>query len=327
MPQDQPFTPRRPSQDRSEAGAPADSVGSSESFSAPLDADAAALLADIAAFDIDAARQRVQQIDARHTGLRRSTTVFPPAAADPGLPRVQVPADVPPAARVTAPVQPEKAGPAGLLGQLRAEVATRQQRASDLDREQGAVRAGFDRRLRQVFDYLHELSKQLNYLKPAINRAYFFLDSNDAFRNLTWQEGFTDLRTFPQQEGGGIERVTFSYTLRGPGERTLERPGPGVERLRKMLFDLGLRFECREVRNRQRELERAVFTVADEILVQMVWRADLEKGAVVLESRNLERLGHAVVSLRPEAVDQGMLDEFGLLLLGRENRFRAHLLR
>lgn len=306
---------------------PTDPVGGGENLSTPLDADAAALLADIAAFDIDAARQRVQEIDARHTGLRRSTTVFPRAAADPGLPRVPAPADVPPAVRVAAPVEPEKAGPGGLLGQLRAEVANRQQRASELNRAQGAVRAGFDRRLRKVFDYLHDLSKQLNYLKPAISRAYFFLDSSDAFRDLTWQEGFTDLRTLPQQEGGGIERVTFSYTLRGPGERTLERPGPGVERLRKMLFDLGLRFECREVRNRQRELERAVFTVADEILVQMVWRADLEKGAVVLESRNLERFGHTVVNLRPEAIDQGVLDEFGLLLLGRENRFRAHLLR
>jgi hypothetical protein len=298
-----------------------------EDVSAPLDADAAALLADIAAFDIDAARQRVQEIDARHTGLRRSNTVFPQAEADPGLPRVPTPVDVPPAARPVSPVEPQKSGPGGLLGQLRAEVASRQQHVSELTREQGAVRAVFDRRLRQVFDYLHELSKQLNYLKPAINRAYFFLDANDAFRNLTWQEGFTDLRTLSQTEGGGIERVTFSYTLRGPGERVLERPGPGVERLRKMLFDLGLRFECKEIRNRQRELERAVFTVADEILVQMVWRADPDKGAVVLESRNLERLGHAVVSLRPEAIDQGVLDEFGLLLLGRENRFRAHLMR
>ena len=103
--------------------------------------------------------------------------------------------------------------------------------------------------------------------------------------------------------------------------------GKGVERLRHILFDLGLRFECRERRNRQRELEQAWFTVADEVNVQLVWRADLDKGVVVLESRNLERLGHAMVSLLPESVGEAMLDEFGRLVLGRENSFRAHLLR
>ena len=42
---------------------------------------------------------------------------------------------------------------------------------------------------------------------------------------------------------------------------------------------------------------------------------------------HLERLGHAVVSLLPESVGEAMLDEFGRLVLGRENSFRAHLLR
>ena len=299
----------------------------SERVTAPLDAEAAALLADIEAFDIEAARRRVQEIDARHTGLRRSSTVFPGVAADPGLPCVPALSEVEPVTRGDVPEVSGKAGSVGLLGQLRDEVANRQRRANEASQEQGVVRATLDRRLRLVFDYLHDLGTQLNYLKPQIDRAYFFLDSDDAFRELTWFEGFTDLRTLPQQDGGGIERVTFSYTLKGPGERTLERAGPGVERLRHILFDLGLRFECRELRNRQRELEQAWFTVADEVNVQMVWRADLDKGVVVLESRNLERLGHAVVSLLPESVGEAMLDEFGRLVLGRENSFRSYLLR
>lgn len=294
----------------------------------PLDAEAAALLADIEAFDIEAARRRVQEADARHTGLRRSSTVFPGVVADPGLPCVPaLSGGEPPVAAGGASQGREKAGPGGLLGQLRDEVADRQRRANEASQEQKVVRATLDRRLRLVFDYLHDLCTQLNYLKPQVSRAYFFLDSDDAFRELSWHEGFTDLRTLPQQEGGGIERVTFTYTLKGAGERTLERAGPGVERLRHILFDLGLRFECRELRNRQRELEHAWFTVADEVNVQMVWRADLDKGVVVVESRNLERLGHAVVSLSPESVCHAMLDEFGRLVLGRENSFRSYFLR
>lgn len=321
MPQDPPSVRRPSSKVLPEGAAPAD-----EPLGDSLDVEAAALLADIEAFDIEAARRRVQEIDARNTGPRRSSTVFPSVEPAPGLPSIPALPEVTPVAE-EVPVERDKAGPGGLLAQLRDEVSTRQRRADEASQEQGAMRATLDRRLRLVFDYLHDLCTQLNYLKPRVNRAYFFLDSDDAFRELGWLEGFTDLRTRPQQEGGGIERVTFTYTLRGPGERTLERAGPGVERLRHVLFDLGLRFECRELRNRQRELEQAWFTVADEVNVQLVWRADLDKGVVVLESRNLERLGHATVSLLPESVGEAMLDEFGRLVLGRENSFRSYIVR
>jgi hypothetical protein len=49
------------------------------------------------------------------------------------------------------------------------------------------------------------------------------------------------------------------------GQRSLERSGGAVERLRQMLFDLGLKFECQERRNRMRELESGLFVVADEV--------------------------------------------------------------
>lgn len=326
MPQD-PSPIRRFSSQSSPEGGLASVAPAGERVSDPLDAEAAALLADIETFDIEAARRRVQEIDARHTGLRRSSTVFPGVVGSSGVPSVSNRPEVEPVVGNGASEVREKAGLGGLLGQLRDEVANRQQRVNEDSREKGLVRATLDRRLRLVFEYLHDLCTQLNYLKPQVSRTYFFLDSDDAFRELAWFEGFTDLRSFPQQEGGGIERVTFSYTLKGPGERTLERAGPGVERLRHVLFDLGLRFECRELRNRQRELEQGWFTVADEVNVQMVWRADLEKGVLVLESRNLERFGHAVVSLLPESVGQSMLDEFGRLVLGRDNSFRTYLRR
>ena len=52
-------------------------------------------------------------------------------------------------------------------------------------------------------------------------------------------------------------------------------------------------------------------------------RALAAKGAIVLETRNLERLGSDVhARIRPDAVDQALLDEFGRLVLGLPNRFR-----
>ncbi len=42
----------------------------------------------------------------------------------------------------------------------------------------------------------------------------------------------------------------------------------------------------------------------------------------MLETRNLERLGSALYTLRPQAIDQALLDHFGHLVLGQPNRFR-----
>ena len=144
--------------------------------------------------------------------------------------------------------------------------------ADDLTRRVDAARDSLDRRLRSMFDYFHDLTTQLNYLKPRIGRDYYFLGADDAFRDLTWLEGFADFRTQSESDGGRIERVTLGFTLKGPGERTLDRSGSGIERLRQVLFDLGLRFECTERRNSQRELEHASFRIPDEITVRTAKR-------------------------------------------------------
>lgn len=288
-----------------------------------LDADAAALLADIDNFDLEAARKRVQEIDSRYVGLSRSKETYHEVPGN-DFPEVRV-ARSAAAAEKEEPVPTTLAG--GLLEQLRGEVACRQQVADEALERVDAAKTSLDRRLRAAFEYFHDLTTQLNYLKPPVARNYIFLDAGDAFRNLSWLEGFADFRTQAESDGGRIERVTLGYTLKGGGMRVIERAGHGVERLRQMMFDLGLRFECVERRNRLRELELGTFTVSDEISVQVVWRADFENRQVVVESRNLERFGFASCRLPAESVGPDLLDEFGRLVLGRDNRFRTYLAR
>ena len=134
VPHDPPFV-RRPSS----KALPEGDASAIEPVGDSLDAEAAALLADIDAFDIEAARRRVQEIDARNTGPRRSSTVFPGVAPDPGLPSIPALPEAVPAAAQEVPVEREKAGPGGFLAQLRDEVATRQRRADEAFQEQGAA--------------------------------------------------------------------------------------------------------------------------------------------------------------------------------------------
>lgn len=301
-----------------------------------LDALEASLLADINSFDLTAAQRQAHQDEVRFT----REVVAAEVGSDSTFPRIQpegVASPLAASAKANAkPVveTPQIASPPeadtptlGLLEQLRQEAAHKQQAMKTTAIQRNATNEALDRGLREVFHYLHELAQQLNILHPVIARPYYLLDSGEEFADLTWEEGFSDYRTQPESQGGLIELVTFSYRLTSPRRLQMERSGAGIERLRSALFDYGLPFDIQEFRNERRQVERANFDIKVDIGVNTRWQADFERGLVILEARNLERLGSTLFSLPVESLSRAMLEEFGRLVLGQNSRFREFLKR
>ena len=284
----------------------------------------AALIADIETFDLNEAERlaRREQLANMVGGMSDASLAFPkivPAGTVRHLDRRQ------------GAVQGDDDGGqnpqrilegSSLLGQLRHQAAVRQGELHTELAERTASNNALDQALRYMFFYLHDLVQQLNIVKPAIPRDY--TAAGDAvFKDLVWQEGFADYRTQSQAAGAMVELVTLSYQLASPLAFTVERDGPAVERLRAALFDYGLQFSCKEFKNERSYVERAEFQIGGQIGVSARWKADFANGTLTLESRNLERFGSVVhAMIRPESVDQALLDEFGRLLLALPNRFR-----
>lgn len=277
------------------------------------------LLADIESFDIEAARRRVAEADAKHHGLRVSNAEFPDLMA-PVLPRLNLKNVTAAAAREDSTVI------GGLLKELRREVTASQQKAERQLRKVGHQKHVICSRLRAVFDYLRELMLALNYLRPAHPGSFFLFNSGHILKDLTWEQGWSDFRSQASDEGGGIEAVTLSHSMVGKGSFDLERMDASIEKTRRMLFDLGLKFNCQERKNARGYVEHARFSVANEVQAAAVWKADFEKDQIVLTTRNIDRLGHQTYILQPEAVGEACLNEFGLLLLGQRNQFRKFVL-
>jgi hypothetical protein len=276
-----------------------------------------ALLADIEAFDLAAEEQRARQeeLATPERGITEPGTLFPDIVAG-GAERAR------PAAVPTTPPPPVVSTPGlSLLDQLRQQAEIRQHQENQATAERTAANEAIDRGLKQLFFYLHDLVQQLNILKPQIPRTYPLVDQQ-TLGPLAWREGFADYRTQSQAAGALVEQVSFSYGLTGSGELVIERDGPVAERFRSLLFDYGLQFTCKEFRNARRYVERAEFQVQSELSVSTRWRADFASGSIVLETRNLERLGSLSYAVRPQAVDQALFEEFGRLVLGQPNRFR-----
>lgn len=278
----------------------------------------ASLLADIEAFDLDAAQRRVrgEECVKSGAGMIDAGLVFPDIVPD-SMPRK------PTAPQATEkPVQPELGlDGSHLLGQLRQQAELRRLELHAALADRTSVNEQIDQALKHLFFFLHDFVQQLNIVKPAIQRDFVLLEKY-AINQLVWVEGFADYRTQSQSTGAMVELVTFTCRLSGNGVPIIEKEGTAIERFRHILFDYGLPFTCKEFKNERSYVERAEFEIGSEISVSARWRADFTRGVLILETRNLERLGSAVFTLHPQFVDYALLDDFGRLLLGQANRFR-----
>ncbi len=292
-------------------------------FAADIVALENALLADIESFDLEAAQRCARDEQGGNSGMGMivSGLVFPeivPTVA----PRHS--SSVTTKEKSSAPELKSTAG--SLLDQLRQQAELRRQELHNATVDHTSASEVIDQALKRIFFFLHDLVQQLNVLKPPIPRDFALLERY-VINQLVWQEGFADYRTQSHSIGALLERVTFTCRLSGQGVPIIERDGPVVERFRHLLFDYGLVNTCKEFKNKQGYVERAEFEIPGEISVSVCWRADFSKGILILETRNLERLGSALFNIRPQLVDDAFLDDFGRLILGQANQFRLRLKR
>jgi len=286
---------------------------------ADIDALEASLLADIETFDLDAAERlaRREQMASEVAGMQSADLAFPEIVpvVPPYKPVLSEDKRVPP------PIPEVPGEGVGLLGKLRHQAELQQREDHNALIQRSESNRIIDQALKHIFFYMHDLVQQLNILKPGIPRVYSMADGM-SLSNYAWQEGFADYRTQAQSAGALVELVTFSTQFNSPACLVVEREGPGVERLRRALFDYGLQFSCKEFKNERQYVERAEFQISSQLSVNARWRADFERGLIVFEARNLDRLGPTEMSMRPAAIDYPLLEEFGRLVLGQANRFR-----
>ena len=279
----------------------------------------ASLIADIETFDLDAAERmaRREQNANSGAGMIDAALVFPEIVPVGATHHPQTA----PSAASTAESAEFAPGGGSLLAQLRQQAELRQREMHQTQTERTSTSLSIDQALKHLFFYFHDFVQQLNIVKPGIPRDYPLIEKL-AVTNLNWQEGFSDYRTQSQSAGALVELVSMTYRLCGQALPPIERKEGAIDRFRTLLFDAGLPFNCKEFKNARQYVERAEFNIQSEISVSARWRADFEKGVIILETRNLERLGTAVFVVKPQSVDQALLDEFGRLVLGQPNQFR-----
>lgn len=223
-----------------------------------------------------------------------------------------------------APAEPRRSG---LLAQLAQQASTIQAQHDTIARgrqaSQSAAEQLLPRRMRETYNYLHELVGQLNIIRPAVARNYPLLGLG-VFKDLKWMAGDSDFRTRGADGPEHINRINVTFTLAGPEALRADREGQAVEPLRNLLQEHGLEFDEDQSRNDRHRLERSSFVVTPEIRVRLLLRASYEDTRVILTTRNLDRFGITEYLLDGKDLGAEFLDELGKLILGQPNRFFAY---
>ena len=235
-----------------------------------------------------------------------TTAVAPPAST--------------PAASSPATSSPSSSGPSSLLDTLKMQAFEKLQSEEKQSSLQAETFQRMSLALERAFQYLNDLTRQLNILKPRYVKAYPFFGIVD-FDQMSWMEGRADFRMQQMAtDDRYYEQVTLRYRLVAEKPFVVTRENPVHEKLRKALFDNNIPFEVEEARNERNQVERATFTFPCEIKAGLMFSANYETGELSLKTRNIERFGIMEFRMKPEDIDTVSLEDLTRLILGENNR-------
>lgn len=174
--------------------------------------------------------------------------------------------------------------------------------------------------LMSAYRYFTELIEQLNYLKPRYPRAYT-LANVTVFDDLTWQDSArTNCFTRRlESEDKVFNRVTLDYSLANPREIEVVREYHVYKSTKQVLDDSGIPHRMTFSKNELGRVDRAEFFIPCEVKAGLTFTCNDDTGTLLLTTRNVENFGIIRYGFPIERLDQTLLDQLTLMILGEKH--------
>jgi len=210
----------------------------------------------------------------------------------------------------------------GLLDDLKKEADTLKDQESVRTQSLKANATSVDRALRKTFQYLNELFRQLNVVKPACAQVYDLLTVGkiSGFTQIDYR---IDYRTSQRDNMEHYENLTITFKRTKPEQLSVKRDAEQIERFRDLLWQNNLRFTSEPTRNERRVVVSETFLISCDIICGVEVVGDYETGAIRFKFKNVEDFGPSLYTLEPDAVTDQALEELAKLLIGKDSDFRA----
>ncbi|HTQ74879.1 MAG TPA: hypothetical protein VMI74_11390 [Burkholderiales bacterium] len=179
-------------------------------------------------------------------------------------------------------------------------------------------------KMKQTFQYVHELLKQLGIVKPTSPLVYSIPGVTD-FRNLAFAESFIDYRKKKISDKEYFDTIHFFIKWAGPDIYTTEKDmPPAMQRIREALWLSKVKFIEEEKKNAKGFVVGAKFIVPASVLTDIIIKADHEQGKLHFQTTHMFGLGVEYISIPAQEVNDGVLDDLAKALIGQQSEIRKY---
>jgi hypothetical protein len=181
-----------------------------------------------------------------------------------------------------------------------------------------------EEKMKQTFQYVHELLKQLAVVKPTSPLVYSIPGVAD-FKNLVFTESFIDYRKKRINDKEYFDTTHFFVKWAGPDTVVIEKDmPPAMQRIRESLWLSKVKFVEEEKKNAKGFVIGAKFTVPAAVLTDIVIKADHEQGKLHFQTTHLFGLGVEYLSIPAQEISEEMLEDFAKALIGQQSEIRKY---
>ena len=209
----------------------------------------------------------------------------------------------------------------GLLDDLKKEAETLKTQEAVKTQSIKANSATVDRALRKMFQYMSELFRQLNVVKPPCPHAYDLLTVGK-IDGLIQSDYRIEYRTSQRENAEHYENLTINFKRSKPEQLTVKRDAEQIERFRDQLWQNNMRFTSEPFKNERRVTTHEVFKINCEVICGADVVGDYESGAIRIRLKNVEDFGPTVYTLEPDIVTDKALEELAKLFIGKDSNFK-----
>jgi hypothetical protein len=179
-------------------------------------------------------------------------------------------------------------------------------------------------KMKQTFQYVHELLKQLGIVKPTSPLVYSIPGVAD-FRNLVFAESFIDYRKKRISDKEYFDTVHFFIKWAGPETVTIEKDmPPAMQRIREQLWLSKVKFIEEEKKSAKGFVIGAKFIVPASVLTDIIIKADHEQGKLHFQTTHMFGLGVEYLSVPAAEIGEEMLEDLAKALIGQPSEIRKY---
>ncbi len=195
----------------------------------------------------------------------------------------------------------------------------------DAMQRRAGLMSQIDQRLQETHRYLVEFAAAMNSATPETEFPYelTFLRSAPA---MELSEAVTDHRMRQIAGNDYCDYVSLRLTARYVRPPRFEVIGADIQTCRTFLSEHRIPFKFRETRvNDFGQPTRGVFTISGPIACEALVRGDYEALAMVIELKNVGRMGRTRWVVAPGKFDDELIDAFGNYVLGQDIELESRL--